>query len=123
MVFCLMSEKVVVRATIFVKDVKDVQEDVLKNLVVRFAEQNNLVVVEGNVHVDDCSMMESEYLEQIILGTKAGDYDVIVVREFSDISDNPCAVQAFIQQAMWNGCDVYSINEQCTGRHFAGAWE
>ena len=67
MVFCLMSEKVVVRATVFVKDVKDVPEDVLKSLVVRFAEQNNLVVVEGNVHVDDCSMMESEYLDQIIL--------------------------------------------------------
>ena len=48
---------------------------------------------------------------------------MIVVRDFSDISDNPCAVQAFIQQAMWNGCDVYSINEQCTGRQFAGAWE
>lgn len=118
MVFHMVKEDVIVRVAAFCKCLEAEREEKLGELLTTFARQNNLVCIEGQAYQEEENLIMSDSLEDIVLGMKAGDYDVLVVNEFEDISGSMCTLAAFVQQAMWNGCDVYSVKHESTGRTY-----
>ena len=116
MVFHMVKEDVIVRVAAFCKCMEEEREEKLSELLTTFAKQNNLICVEGHAYQEENCLVMTDSLDDIVLGMKAGDYDLLVVEDFSDISASMCMLASFVQQALWNGCEVYSVKHHSFGR-------